>query len=61
METKLTKAPKWTNEVRSKLRATDSRVYEPEIARGNNDSGAVRAHSGPNVARFLHCDLAILP
>jgi hypothetical protein len=35
METKLTKAPKWTNEIRSKLRATDGRVYEPEIARGS--------------------------
>ena len=39
METKLTKAPKWTDEVRSKLRATDSRVYESEIARGNATIG----------------------
>jgi hypothetical protein len=32
---KLVKAPKWTDEARSKLRATDSRVYLPVIARGN--------------------------
>jgi hypothetical protein len=45
MERKLTKAPKWTPEIRAQLRATDSRVYLPEpspewlrkleIARGN--------------------------